>query len=67
MTSNDLGVLHNVLGVLRNVLDVLRNALGVLRNEWSRESMGCIGMSDRTFACKSQECLWQDWYTCIYS
>ncbi len=24
--------------------------------------MGCIGGADRTFACKSQECLWQDWY-----
>ncbi len=21
-----------------------------------------IGGADRTFACKSQECLWQDWY-----
>ncbi len=25
-------------------------------------SMECIGGADRTFACKSQECLWQDWY-----
>ncbi len=24
--------------------------------------MGCIGGADRTFARKSQECLWQDWY-----
>ncbi len=24
-------------------------------------SMGCIGGADGTFACKSQECLWQDW------
>ncbi len=24
--------------------------------------MGCIGGADRTFACKSQECLWQDLY-----
>ncbi len=23
---------------------------------------GLIGGADRTFACKSQECLWQDWY-----
>ncbi len=22
----------------------------------------CIGGVDRTFACKSRECLWQDWY-----
>ncbi len=22
----------------------------------------CIGGAERTFACKSQECLWQDWY-----
>ncbi len=28
-------------------------------------SMGCIGGADRTFACKSQECLWQDWYISI--
>ncbi len=25
-------------------------------------SIGDIGGADRTFACKSQECLWQDWY-----
>ena len=25
------------------------------------------GGADRTFACKSQECLWQDWYIYIYS
>ncbi len=25
-------------------------------------SIGGIGGADRTFACKSQECLWQDWY-----
>ena len=25
-------------------------------------SIGSIGGADRTFACKSQECLWQDWY-----
>ncbi len=25
-------------------------------------STGSIGGADRTFACKSQECLWQDWY-----
>ncbi len=25
-------------------------------------SIGEIGGADRTFACKSQECLWQDWY-----
>ncbi len=24
--------------------------------------IGCLGGADRTFACKSQECLWQDWY-----
>ncbi len=24
--------------------------------------MGCIGGADRTFACKSQEYLWKDWY-----
>ncbi len=24
--------------------------------------MGCIGGADRTFAYKSQECLWKDWY-----
>ncbi len=28
--------------------------------------MGCAGGADRTFACKSQECLWQDWYILIY-
>ncbi len=28
--------------------------------------MGCIGGADRTFACKSQECLWQDWYIFLY-
>ena len=27
-------------------------------------SIGDIGGADRTFACKSQECLWQDWYIC---
>ena len=27
--------------------------------------MGSIGGADRTFACKSQECLWQDWYICF--
>ncbi len=25
-------------------------------------SIGGIGGADRTFACKSQVCLWQDWY-----
>ncbi len=25
-------------------------------------SIGNIGGVDRTFACKSQKCLWQDWY-----
>ncbi len=29
---------------------------------WNIGSMGCIGGADRTFACKSQECLWHDWY-----
>ncbi len=24
-----------------------------------------MGGAERTFACKSQECLWQDWYICI--
>ncbi len=24
----------------------------------------CMGGADRTFACKSQESLWQDWYIC---
>ncbi len=28
-------------------------------------SIGDIGGADRTFACKSQECLWQDWYILI--
>ena len=27
-------------------------------------SSGGIGGADRTFACKSQECIWQDWYSC---
>ncbi len=26
-----------------------------------------IGGADRTFACKSQECLWQDWYICSFN
>ncbi len=29
--------------------------------------MGCKGGADRTFACKSQECLWQDWYISKYT
>ncbi len=29
-------------------------------------SMSCIGGADRTFASKSQECLWQDWYGLVY-
>ena len=33
---------------------------------WSVGPMGCIGGADRIFACKSQECLWQDWYICIF-
>ncbi len=28
-------------------------------------SIGGIGGAERTFACKSQECLWQDWYIFI--
>ncbi len=28
--------------------------------------MDCIGGADRTFACKSQECLWQDWYISVF-
>ncbi len=28
-------------------------------------SIGVIGGAARTFACKSQECLWQDWYISI--
>ncbi len=31
------------------------------------ESIASIGGADRTFACKSQECLWQDWYIFIYN
>ncbi len=27
--------------------------------------IGCMGGADRTFACKSQECLWQDWYILV--
>ncbi len=34
---------------------------------WSIGSRDCIGGADRTFACKSQECLWQDWYIWTYS
>ncbi len=34
---------------------------------WSIGSMGWIGGADRTFACKSQECLWQDWYIYIHA
>ncbi len=67
---NFLGVLRNDLGVLQNVLNVLCIVLGLLCNvslhtiecTLSIGSMGCIGGVDRTFACKSQECLWQDWY-----
>ncbi len=33
---------------------------------WSVGPMGCTGGTDRTFACKSQECLWQDWYIFFY-
>ena len=70
-------VLHNILGVLRNDLGVLENVLSVLCNvlvccamstlhsiecTLSIGFQGCIGGADRTFACKSQECLWQDWY-----
>ena len=25
-------------------------------------AIGCMGGANRTFACKSQECLWQNWY-----
>ena len=28
-------------------------------------SIGCMGGADRTFAYKSKECLWQDWYILI--
>ncbi len=71
---NALGVLPNVFGVLHDTLHVLRYALSVLRNvpglSRNRQlgststvrSIGCIGGAQRTFACKSQECLWQDWY-----
>ena len=24
--------------------------------------IGCLGGAEKTFACKSQECPWQDWY-----
>ncbi len=77
ITGRPLSVFRNILGVLRNVLRVLRNNRGVLRNvqcvfrniftvqcTWSIGSIGCIGGADRTFPCKSQECLWQDWYIC---
>ncbi len=29
---------------------------------WSALIIGLIGGAEKTFACKSQECLWQDWY-----
>ncbi len=29
---------------------------------WRIGPMGCTGGADRTFASKSDECLWQDWY-----
>ncbi len=69
--ANVPGALHNILGVLRNVLGAWCNDLGVLNGlsvlhitecRWSIGSMGYIGGAGRTFACKSQECLWQDWY-----
>ena len=43
----------------------LRNTTYSLRSmgyTYRVRSIGCIGGADRTFACKSQECLWKDWY-----
>ena len=59
---NFLGVLRNDLGVLQNTISVLLNVLGPQHLVYIIGSMGCKGGADRTFACKSQECLWQDWY-----
>ena len=51
-------------------LDLTNRALpegGLFKVYWSvsrptKIPIGCIGEADRTFACKSQEYLWQDWY-----
>ena len=42
-------------------------SLNNIQCTWSIGSMGCIGGADRTFTCKSQECLWQDWYIFIFT
>ncbi len=39
-----------------------KSSLQTTKCTWSIGSIGWIGGADRTFACKSQECLWQDWY-----
>ncbi len=33
--------------------------------QFSIRIIGSIGGAKKTFACKSQECLWQDWYILI--
>ena len=33
-----------------------------MESTWSIGSIGYVGGADTTFACKSQEWLWQDWY-----
>ncbi len=57
------------------VLDLAIRALlegGLFKVYWSvsrpaKISIGCIREAYRTFACKSQECLWQDWYISDFS
>ncbi len=46
------------LGLVCCALSLLHS----MESTWSIGSIGYIGGADRTFACKSQECLWQDWY-----
>ncbi len=68
---------HQLAGVLSNVLDVLCNILMAQHpvscmpaskhglNMQYRVNCLHIRGADKTFACKSQECLWQDWYISI--
>ncbi len=60
MVWNRIKVLRNALGVFRNY-DMYFGCCIICRQCAKCGLLAALGEAT-TFACKSQECLWQDWY-----